>query len=152
MFTLQHMNDNLTVEQVNNELLKLADDFRRHNHNTLNSDKVKQRGFINWTTIGGGIAFVATKPCIIKRISEVHAVTATGATVVEKLTGTQGVGSGENILNSDFSLASARDTVVNGNLTNKSGIPLDVGDRLSTYVSGSSSGISYQCITFEIEF
>ena len=146
------MNDNISIEQLNKDLQQLTDDFRRHNHNTLNSDRVKQRIFVNQTTVGGGIVFVATRPCIIKRVSEIHAVTATGATVVEKLTGTTGVGSGTGILSSNLSLGTARDTVVDGDLTNKSGIPLDVGDRISTYVSGSSAGISYQCITFEIEF
>ena len=145
----------MLLENLNNmeeTLQKLQDTFQRHDHNGLNSNEVKKVSFITYTTLGGGNVFVATRPCIIKRVSEVHGGTATGATVIEKLTGTTAVGSGTNLLTANFSLAVASATVTNGTLTDTIGIPLSRGERIGSWVSGSSVGLEHQCITFEIEY
>lgn len=134
------------------ELQQLKDDFIRHNHNGLNSDSIDITSFITFNIIAGGNVFIATRPCVIKRVSEVHTGTGTGATVVEKLTGTTAVGGGTNMLTANFSLAVAAETVTNGVLTNSSGISLAKGDRIGSYVSGSSVGVTNQCITFEIKY
>lgn len=138
-----------TEEQIK----KLWDVLYEHVHNSIDgTTRLPQIAFVTQTTIDGGVVFVATRPCFIKRISEVHATTATGATVVEKLVGTESVGAGTNILVSDIALSTAANTVTNAEMLNSTGTALNTGDRIGTYVSGSSAGISYQCITFEIQF
>lgn len=134
------------------ELQQLRDDFQKHNHNGLNSDAIDITSFVTFNIIAGGNVFIATRPCMVRRVSEVHTGTATGSTVVEKLTGTTAVGSGTKILTADFSLAVAAETITNGVLTNNNGIPLSKGDRIASYVSGSSSGVTNQCLTFEIKY
>ncbi len=127
-----------------------GDPFPNHTHDGLNSLKIKQTSFITMTTIGGGVVFNANRKCVVKSISEVHAVTATGTTYVEKLTSGQAVTTGTAM--AGFPLSSSRDVVVIGTLSNPGGVALSEGDRIGSWVDGSSAGLSYQCITIEIEY
>lgn len=102
---------------------------------------------INATYATGGAAlaansdsafFVATRPVRVLAISEVHAVAAGGASVVQvtKDTGTTAPGAGTDLLtnttNTGFDLAATANTVQVGALVATAGVTsLAVGDRLA---------------------
>lgn len=101
--------------------------------------------------IGDTTIFIATRPYILVSVSEIHAVAAGGASVVQvvKDTGTQAPGAGTDLLtnttNTGFDLNATANTVQTGTLVAAATRTLATGDRLSVDFANaiqSSSGIS----------
>lgn len=101
--------------------------------------------------IGDSTIFVATRPYIVVSVSEVHAVAAGGASLLQlvKDTGTAAPGAGTDLLtnntNTGFDLNGTANTVQVGTLVAAATRTLATGDRLSVdFVNAiqSSSGIS----------
>lgn len=110
-------------------------------------------GYYQITTaaIADQTIFVATRPYIVVSVSEVHAVAAGGASVVQlvKDTGTAAPGAGIDLLtnttNTGFNLNGTANTVQVGTLVAAATRTLAAGDRLSLDFSTTvlaSSGIS----------
>ncbi|CAN7374772.1 hypothetical protein LJR220_003339 [Bradyrhizobium sp. LjRoot220] len=101
--------------------------------------------------IGDSTIFIATRPYILVSASQVHAIAAGGASLVQlvKDTGTAAPGAGTDLLtnntNTGFNLNATANTVQVGTLVAASTRTLAAGDRLSVDFSAAiqaSSGIS----------
>ena len=142
----------IETNDLQSQIDEVRDRLDEHQHDNFdNTQKIKRTILVTFNVVGGGCAFIATSPCVIKKVYEMHELTATGATVVEKLTGTTFIGLGTSILTTNFALSTTRDTVQIGVLTNPNGIYLAKGDRIGVWQNGSYTGIVNQNITFEIE-
>lgn len=141
------------MEDLQARVSELESRLGEHRHDNLDgTTDLPRRISVSNTALGGGTFFIATSPCVVKKVFEIHSGTATGSVEVRKMTGTTAVSSGTMIHTTAFALATATDTLQKGVLTNTSGIPLALGDRLGTYENGSRTGINGECITVEIEF
>jgi len=87
------------------------------------------------TATAYGVIFIAMKPCEIMMISEVHTVADAGAGArtmnIEKLTGTEALDAGVEVLVTDLSLKTTANTVVTMTGSQLQNTQLSVGDRLA---------------------
>lgn len=139
----------------------LQKQFDEHNHDGRTSEKIKQTVFIPavlkstepQTAANYGVFFVATRPCIVKAVSEIHEVagSSTPTLQIERLTSTTAPASGTELLLTAFNLAATANTVQRGVLKN---IPLGLnqGDRLALKDIGTLTNIVGVTVTVEIEF
>lgn len=92
-----------------------------------------------------GVFWIAPFECTVTEVREVHQTASTSGTLqIEKLTGTQALGGGVNVLNATISLSATADTVVTGTLST---VPADIrlvrGNRLAMEVAGTlTSGVN----------
>jgi len=143
----------------------LSDQFEWHDHDGVNSKKIWHVNFINGVVSGlsastatnYGIVFVATRPCIVTRISEVHTTAGTngGAVTlqVERLQGTETPDSGNTLLVTAFNLKGTANTVQVGEIVSGTTVTaLSVGDRLCLKDSGTLTDVAGVCVTIEITY
>lgn len=152
------------MNDTDTKLNILRQEFDRHTHSTIDgTDKVKLGSFTSvslpdtqsQTTTNYGLFFVATRPCFVKAISEVHTVAGTNGSAVtlqvERLTGTTALGSGTVLLSTAFNLKGTANTVQRGIL-----IPTPTGllqgDRLALKVSGTLTDLKGVCVTVELQY
>lgn len=94
------------------------------------------------TAANYGIFFICIRPCEILEIAEVHGTASSSGTVqVERLTGTTAKGSGDNVLVTAFSTASAANTVQFASTTALQNRQLRRGDRLALKSSGTLTSL-----------
>lgn len=108
------------------------------------------------TAANYGIFFVATRPCFVKAISEVHSTagSSTPTLQVERLRDTEALDAGDELLVTAFNLAGTANTVQEGNLNvaNKTFMSLNVGDRLALKDIGTLTAIAGLCVTVELQY
>lgn len=141
----------------------LKEQFEYHDHDGINSKKIYQRGYLNISLAGTqsatatnyGVFFIATYPCIVRRISEVHTTAGTDAGAVtlqvERLQGTEALDSGDVLLTTAFDLKGTANTVQTGTLVRTTALALSVGDRLALKDSGVLTSLAGVCVTVEVE-
>lgn len=148
-------------------LQELTKQFLDHQHNSVDGTlPIQKSSFASWALVGTsaatagnyGIFFVATKPCSVKAISEVHTVAGTNASAVtlqvERLQGTEALDAGDLLLATAFNLKGTANTVQRGVLTsvNKTFLSLQVGDRLALRDSGTLTDVAGVCVTVELQY
>jgi len=144
------------------EIKKLQDRMDRHTHaSSDNTSLLVKTSFVSITlpntdpatAANYGIIFIATRPCFLKAVSEVHttAGSSTPTLQIERLQGTQAPDAGTVLLATAFNLAATANTVQRGAL-----IPLPtglkLGDRLCLKDIGTLTAIAGLTITCEIQF
>lgn len=108
------------------------------------------------TSTNYGIFFIAPVPCTVSAVKEAHQTAGTdGGTVtltIEKLTGTQALDAGIELM-TPLSLKATKDTVVDGVLSNvPSNLNLNVGDRLALKDSGTLTSVAGVSLMIKINF
>lgn len=120
-------------------------------------DIFKKKLYIHHTIYGAdaatagnyGVFWIAPFECVITEVREVHQTASTSGTLqIEKLTGTQALDGGVNVLNATISLSATADTVVSGTLST---VPADIrltrGDRLAMKDAGTlTNGVNITVI------
>jgi hypothetical protein len=152
------------MDQTSQQLNDLLERFKQHNHDDLDTQPIRKTVFVTASLAGTasatganyGVFFVATRPCVVVRISEVHttAGSSTPTLQVEKLTGTTALDSGSTLLKTAFNLASTANTVQTGDLIDggtKTALSMNKGDRLALKDIGTLTAIAGVCVTVEIE-
>lgn len=92
--------------------------------------------------------FVATHPCKVIAVSEVHSTASSSGTLtLEKCTGTTAPGSGSVLLNATVSLAGTANTVLSGLVLTTGVATLAVGDRLSVKIAGTMTSLAGSLVT-----
>lgn len=87
--------------------------------------------------------FVATYPCKVLAVKEVHSTASTSGTLtLEKCTGTVAPGSGDVLLTATMSLAGTANTVVSGTVLTNGIATLAAGDRLSIKIAGTMTNLA----------
>ena len=103
-----------------------------------------------------GIFFVATRPCFVKAVSEVHTVAGNDAGAVtlqiERLQSTEALDAGDVLLNTAFNLKGTANTVQRGDLLKGTVLSLRQGDRLALKDSGVLTALQGVCVTVEIQY
>lgn len=104
-----------------------------------------------------GVVYIANKPCNIISITEVHNVAGTaGGSVtlnVEKLTLTQNLDAGVELLASPFDLKGTANTVQYGSMTTVlSSKQMAKGDRLALKDAGTLTTLSDVCVIIELSY
>ncbi|OQA64082.1 MAG: hypothetical protein BWY38_03081 [Ignavibacteria bacterium ADurb.Bin266] len=103
-----------------------------------------------------GVFFIARFPCEIIAVSEVHSTAGTNAGSVnvniEKLTGTEALDSGLEVLVSPFDLKGTINTVSNKSGVDLQNTKLKPGDRLALKDSGTLTSVAGVCITIYMKY
>lgn len=104
------------------------------------------------TAANYGMFFVADRTYEVVAITEVHGTAGSDASAVtlqiQRLQGTEAIGSGDDLLSSAFDLKGTADTVQFGTLTaDKSVLVLERGDRLSLEDSGTLTAVANLQVT-----
>ncbi len=99
--------------------------------------------------------FIAPFPCVVLSARESHGTLGTDGSAVglniEKLTGTEALGSGANVLSADFNLKSAINTVQQGAISKTiANTNLKKNDRLALKDVGTLTAVADVAITLEI--
>lgn len=155
------------MEDILKQLKSLTDRMNEHIHNNIDGT-TPLRSFVPviaslpttqpQTAANFGIFFVATKPCYVKAISEVHTVAGNDAGAVtlqvERLQGTEALDAGDPLLLTAFDLKGTANTVQRGALvkSNKTLLSLQLGDRLALKDAGTLTTLQGVCITVELQF
>lgn len=147
----------ITVEELHRQ-------FQDHEHNGVDGTlQIKKTSFTSSfltgtsaaTAANYGVFFVATKPCFIKAVCEIHAVagSSTPTLQIERLQGTEALDAGDEILATAFDLAATANTVQYGDLKipNKTFLSLTVGDRLALKDIGTLTNVAGLCVTVELQ-
>ena len=100
--------------------------------------------------------FIATGPCEVVAVSEVHTVAGSDAGAVTldvtKCDGTEAPASGVTVLNATFDLKSTANTVVDATLTaTKANRKLVDGERLGINVTGTLTAVAGGVVTIRIK-
>ena len=101
--------------------------------------------------------FVATRPCEVLAVSEVHATAGTDGSAVTltvtKDTGTTAAGGGTTVLNGTLNLKGTAVTVQSGVLSATAAVlVLAAGDRLATKVTGTTTTLAGMQVEVELRF
>lgn len=142
------------------------DQFREHGHRGYDQTSILSiRSFVNASLPGAqsqtagnyGVFFIATRPCVIKQIKEVHSVAGTDASAVtlqiERLQGTESLGNGDELLSTAFNLKSTANTVQDGQLVSTGKVTgINAGDRLAFKKAGTLTSLEGVCVTIEIQY
>ena len=103
------------------------------------------------TAANYGTFFVSNKTYIVDSITEVHGVAGTdgGAVTlqIQRLQGTEAIGSGDDLLATAFDLKGTADTVQHGDIVSTDKRTLNKGDRLSLEDSGVLTGVTNLTVT-----
>ena len=107
------------------------------------------------TATNYGVFFIAPFPCAVLSVREVHGTAGSdGGSVglnIEKLTGTQALGSGVDVLSADLSLKATANTVQEGVITttivNRN---LKKNERLALKDVGTLTAVADVAITIEV--
>lgn len=149
----------ITIEQIYRMILD-------HKHNGLDGTKrLSSNVFVSAvlpgtmpaTAANYGIFYVATRPCFVKAVSEVHTTAGTDASAVtlqlERLQGTEAPDSGDALLATAFDLKGTANTVQRGTfVANKTLTYLALGDRLCLKDAGTLTAVAGLCLTVELQF
>jgi len=108
------------------------------------------------TAANYGKIFIATRPCIVRAIKEVHTTAGNDeddvTLNVERLQGTETSGNGDALLSSAFNLKGTKETVQTGTLTSTTSyLTLATGDRLNLVDSGTLTSVAGVCVAVELE-
>ncbi len=146
-------------------MIDLTEQYEFHNHDGVNSEKILQTSWVvqslpgtQGATAGNyGIFFTATRPCYVKRISEVHTTAGTdpGAVTlqVERLQGTEALDAGDALLVTAFNLKGTANTVQTGSLvTTPTLLSLNEGDRLALKDTGTLTAVAGVNVTVELNY
>ena len=102
-----------------------------------------------------GVIFIATRPCEIMKISEAHTNAGTDATAalnVERLQGTEGLNSGDEVLVTDINLnTTAADTVTSRKGVELQNTRLNHGDRIAIKDVGDITAVAGVCVTIYLK-
>lgn len=142
----------------------LSEQFQWHDHDGINSNRINQSDFSSVflpgtsaaTAANYGIFYIATRPVIVKAISEVHTTAGNDGSAVtlqvERLQGTEAPGFGDQLLQTSFDLKGTANTVQNGVLVTTNVIALNINDRLCLKKSGTLTNLAGLCVTVELQF
>lgn len=145
-------------------LVELEEQFQWHDHDGVNSKKFWQTSWAMANLFGTSAAtagnysifFTATRPCIVKRISEVHTTAGTDGSAVtlqvERLQGTEAPDSGDVLLQTAFDLKGTANTVQEGTTVTTTVLALAVGDRLCLKDSGVLTSVAGVNVTVELTY
>lgn len=152
-------------------LKKLEQDppLKEHQHNAFDSTRVEYSDlnrkifYVSHTLFGTtaatagnyGVFLIVPIACVVTKFQEVHQVAGSDASAVtlqlEKMTGTEAPGSGDNVLSTALSLKATANTVQTGVLTttlaNKS---LKAGDRLGLKDAGTLTAVDTVTVLVEL--
>ena len=112
-------------------------------------------GTIAATATNYGVIFIAMRPCEILKVSEAHTNAGSDATAalnIERLSGTESLNSGDEVLVADINLnTGAADTVIT-----RSGVALQntilvAGDRLAIKDIGTLTAVAGVCVTIYLK-
>lgn len=153
------------IIQIQKDITDLKSQMGRHQHETIDGTaSLNKTAFVTFslpdtqsqTATNYGICFIATRPCSIKSVSEVHTVlgSSTPTLQIEKLTGTTAPGSGTPILLTAFDLHATANIVQRGVLvsTKQTTSGLLLSDRLALKVSGTLTALKGVTVTIELAF
>lgn len=130
----------------------------------FNFDLLQNKRFVLTHTIVGadaataanyGVFFIAPFPCFVLSVREVHQTAGSDGSAVtlnvEKLTGTEAPGSGDELLSTALSLKATANTVQEGTLTQDFSLRnLATGDRLALEDTGTLTAVNNITVTIEI--
>lgn len=142
------------------------DQFREHGHRGYDqTGAITVRSFVNVSLPGTqsqtagnyGVFFMATRPCVVKSIKEIHSVAGTDGSAVtlqiERLQATESLGNGDELLSTAFNLKSTANTVQDGTLVSTGKVVgINAGDRLALKKAGTLTSLEGVCITIEIQY
>lgn len=147
------------------QIKQLDSQLREHTHNGIDGSSLlptnvfvtkSLEGTLAQTAANYGIVFVATRPCFVKAVSEVHTVAGNDAGAVtlqiERLQGTTALDSGTVMLATAFDLKGTANTVQRGDLLKGTVLSLQLGDRLALKDSGTLTTLQGVCVTIEIQY
>ena len=125
-------------------------------------DLSKRKLYIHHTIIGAdaatagnyGVFWIAPFECTVTEVREVHQTASTSGTLqIEKLTRTQALDAGVNVLSATISLSATADTVVTGTLTaTEADRLLARGNRLAMKDAGTLTSGANVTVVIEITF
>lgn len=135
----------------------MAVKFMRRSDNTVGS--VPEDNVFNVQIAAATVdenIFIATGPCEVVGVSEVHTVAGTDAGAVTldvtKCDGTEAPASGLTVLSSTIDLKGAANTVVNRTLTTTlADRKLVAGERLALNVTGTLTGLAGGVVTIRVK-
>lgn len=152
------------MDEQEQRIIELEKQFQAHDHDGINTNHIRQVSFLttslpgsNAATAGNyGIFFVATRPCKITAISEVHTTlgSSTPTLQIEKLTGTQALDAGTTLLATAFDLHATANTVQRGVLVSgglQTALSLKQGDRLALKDIGTLTALAGVSVTVQLE-
>lgn len=103
------------------------------------------------TATNYSVFFVASKPVEVISVSEAHTTAGSDAGAVElnieRLSSTEALGSGDEILVTDFDLKGTADTVVKKQGITLQNTQLRTGDRLALKDTGALTNVAGVCVT-----
>lgn len=107
------------------------------------------------TATNYGVFFIAPFPCVVLSVRESHGTAGTDGSAVglniEKLSGTEALGSGDDVLSSDLDLKGTANTVQEGTMTKTlANRNLIKNERLALKDSGTLTSVADVAITIEI--
>lgn len=125
-------------------------------------DIFKKKLYVHHTIVGTaaatagnyGVFWIAPFECTVNSVREVHQTASTSGTLqIEKLTGTQALDNGVNVLSATISLSATADTVVTGTLTaTEANRVLAIGNRLAMKDAGTLTSGANVTVVIEITF
>lgn len=156
----------MDIEELNKKIEDHIRNYQQHQHEGIDDTLLLiQTCFITinlvdilpQTAANYGMIFTATRPCLVKAISEKHQVTGSDGSAVtlqiERLTGATALGSGTNLLKTAFNLKGTAYTTQRGVLADlKTTSSLDIGDSLALKKSGTLTALKGVQVTLEIQF
>lgn len=142
---VDHFHDGYDTSQI--EYTKIKNKVLYINHTVYGTDAA--------TATSYGVFFIVPAPCVIISFQEVHQTAGTDGSAVglnlEKLTGTEALGSGDEVLSANLSLKATINTVQTGVLsTTLSSRSFTTGDRLALKDSGTLTSIAGVTVKVEI--
>jgi len=102
------------------------------------------------TATNYGKFFIARRPYEVMEVAEVHGAAGTGGAAtldLERLQGTEALGSGDGICVAEFDLEGTADTVVTKKGVDLQNRTLEIGDRLALKDTGTLTSVADVCVT-----
>jgi len=105
-------------------------------------------GVLPATSLNYGVFFIAKKAVSIVYASACWTTASTSGTLnLERLSGTEALGAGDNIFINAMSTAGTANTVNTKNTSDLQNITLKIGDRLALKNSGTLTNLTDLCVT-----
>lgn len=159
------------IDTINSFITNLKENpqLPDHLHDGSDASKISELNIVDRTlyirhTIPGtlaatatnyGVFFIVPVPCTVSKVQEVHQTAGTDASAVtvgiEKLSGTEALGSGDSVLESELSLKATANTVQTGSLSlTLSNRSLVTGDRLALEDTGTLTSVAGVTVLVEL--
>src|SRR3990167_3298283 len=163
----------IQIDELNQKIDKIVKtqlSIPNHFHTGIDTSKIqfsdisRKKVYISYTIYGAdsataanyGVFFIIPFACYITGLKEVHGTAGSDAGAVllniEKLTGTQALDAGVNMLSADLSLKATANTVQTGTLTNTlNDRNLAIGNRVALKDTGTLTAVANVSILLELQ-